>query len=312
MQGIILLKVVKYIRYNVTVIVQGGIMGALQETSVKLSAESLKGFEQYLYERENAEATIEKYLRDVRAFFQYFGPEGYADKKKMIEYKEWLLNRYKVSSANSMLAALNQFLEYQGCGHMKVKRIKVQQRLFLKEEKELSQGEYRRLVRTAERDGKKWLALCMETIASTGIRVSELKYFTVEHVKKGRIEVYNKGKYRRIILPGFIREKLLGYCRKRRIKSGCIFVDGKGNPKDRSSIWREMKRLKEKSGIDAEKIFPHNLRHLFARMYYQSTRDIAGLADLLGHSSLNVTRIYTSNTGRVYQMQLGRMNILRI
>lgn len=116
-------------------------MGALQETSVKLSAESLKGFEQYLYERENAEATIEKYLRDVRAFFQYFGPEGYADKKKMIEYKEWLLNRYKVSSANSMLAALNQFLEYQGCIHLKVKRIKVQQRLFLKEEKELSQND---------------------------------------------------------------------------------------------------------------------------------------------------------------------------
>lgn len=167
-------------------------------------------------------------------------------------------------------------------------------------------------MRTAERDGKKWLALCMETIASTGIRVSELKYFTVERVRKGRIEVYNKGKYRRIFLPEFIREKLLGYCRKKKIKSGCIFVDSKGNPKDRSSIWREMKRLKEKSGISGEKIFPHNLRHLFARKYYQCTRDIAGLADLLGHSSLNVTRVYTSNTGRVYQMQLDRMTLLKI
>lgn len=287
-------------------------MGTQREISAEFTEQSIKGFEQYLYERENAEATIEKYLRDVRAFFQYLGDDTGVDKKKLIEYKEWLLSQYKVSSANSMLAALNQFLEYQGCGHMKVKRIKVQQRLFLKEEKELSQEEYRRLVRTAERDGKKWLALCMETIASTGIRVSELKYFTVERVRKGRIEVYNKGKYRRIFLPEFIREKLLGYCRKKKIKSGCIFVDSKGNPKDRSSIWREMKRLKEKSGISGEKIFPHNLRHLFARKYYQCTRDIAGLADLLGHSSLNVTRVYTSNTGRVYQMQLDRMTLLKI
>lgn len=295
-----------------TRIARGGFMKRQEEISVKLSAESLEGFEQYLYERENAEATIEKYLRDVRAFFLYLGNEKNVDKKKLIGYKEWLLEQYKVSSVNSMLAALNQFLEYQGYIHLKIKRVKVQQRLFLKEEKELSQNEYRRLVRTAEKEGRRWLALCMETIASTGIRVSELKYFTAERVKKGRIEVYNKGKYRRIILPEFIRAKLLSYCRKRGIKSGCIFVDRKGNPKDRSSIWREMKRLKERSGISGEKIFPHNLRHLFARMYYRCTHDIAGLADLLGHSSLNVTRVYTSNTGRVYQMQLNRMNILKI
>lgn len=283
-----------------------------QEISVELSAERLKGFEQYLYEKENAEATIEKYLRDVRAFFQYMEKETKADKKHLIEYKEWLLSKYKVSSANSMLAALNQFLEYQGCIQLKVKRVKVQRRLFLKEEKELSQREYRRLVRAAEQNGKQWLALCMETIAVTGIRVSELKYFTVERLRQGRIEVYNKGKYRRIILPAFIRRKLITYCRNKKIKSGYIFIDGKGNPKNRSSIWREMKQLKEKAGIDGTKIFPHNLRHLFARMYYQDTRDMTGLADLLGHSSLDATRIYTSNTGEIYQMQLDRMKILQI
>lgn len=291
--------------------IKGGAMTTVQQTSVEISEDSLEGFKNYLYERENAEATAKKYERDVRTFFRYLGHDTNADKKKILAYKEWLLERYKVTSVNSMLAALNQFLEYLGYACLKVKRVKVQQSLFMQEERELSRKEFGRLVRTAEREGKRWLALCMETIASTGIRISELRYFTVERVKKGRIEVHNKGKYRRIMLPDFIKKKLLDFCRKRHIRGGCIFTDRQGRPKDRSSIWREMKRLREHSGVDGNKIFPHNLRHLFARMYYQRTKDIAGLADLLGHSSLNVTRIYTSNTGEIYQKQLDQMNLLR-
>ena len=180
----------------------------------------------------------------------------------------------------------------------------MQKALFLDEDRELTEAEYRKLLKTALADGRYQLALCMETIASTGIRISELPAFTVEAVKKNFIEVTNKGKYRRIFLPKEIRKKLLYYAEEQKIESGPIFVTRNGKPKSRSNIWREMKALKEKAGIDGRKIFPHNLRHLFARVYYRATKDLAGLGDLLGHSSLNITRIYTSNTGKIYQTQL--------
>ena len=209
-----------------------------------------------------------------------------------------------VNSANSILAALNQFLEFLGLGIWKIKRFKMQKALFLDEDRELTEAEYRKLLKTALADGRYQLALCMETIASTGIRISELPAFTVEAVKKNFIEVTNKGKYRRIFLPKEIRKKLLNYAEEQKIESGSIFVTRNGKPKSRSNIWREMKALKEKAGIDGRKIFPHNLRHLFARVYYRATKDLAGLGDLLGHSSLNITRIYTSNTRKIYQTQL--------
>lgn len=272
----------------------------------------IREFETYLYERENAEATIRKYQTDLNTFLKFLGDDRDADKARLLSYKEWLLERYAVSSVNSMLAALNQFLEFCGYSQLKVKRVKIQKALFRKEEKELTQKEYRRLVRAARETGKAQLALCMEVIAVTGVRISELKYFTVEQVRKGRIEVHNKGKYRRIFLTADIRKKLLCFAMFRKITKGFIFVTKNGKPKDRSNIWSEMKALKEKAGVSAEKIFPHNLRHLFARVYYQTTRDMAGLADVLGHSSLNVTRIYTSSTGEVYQRQLERMTILQI
>ena len=272
----------------------------------------VKDFKTYLYERENAETTISKYSTDLRCFLKFLGNSREVDKARLLAYKEWLIERYAVSSVNSMLAALNQFLEFCGYAQLKVKRVKTQKNLFLREEKELTRKEYQRLVRTAKAEGKIQLALCMEVIAVTGVRVSELKYFTVEQVKKGRIEVHNKGKYRRIFLTSDIRKKLLCFAMFRKITKGYIFATKSGKPKDRSNIWSEMKALKEKANVCGEKIFPHNLRHLFARKYYQCTRDIAGLADLLGHSSLNVTRVYTSNTGRVYQMQLDRMTLLKI
>ena len=272
----------------------------------------VKDFKTYLYERENAETTISKYSTDLRCFLKFLGNSREVDKARLLAYKEWLIERYAVSSVNSMLAALNQFLEFCGYAQLKVKRVKTQKNLFLREEKELTRKEYQRLVRTAKAEGKVQLALCMEVIAVTGVRVSELKYFTVEQVKKGRIEVHNKGKYRRIFLTGSIRKKLLIYAAARKIRSGCIFVTKNGKPKDRSNLWSEMKALKEKAGVSGEKIFPHNLRHLFARVYYQTTKDLTGLADVLGHSSLNVTRIYTSNTGELYQRQLDRMTVLQI
>lgn len=274
--------------------------------------EKLKAFERYLYERENARATIGKYMTDMRTFFRYLNGRRQIDKSCLLGYKDWLLERYAVNSVNSMLAALNQFLDFLGEGSMKLKRVKTQRPLFLREEKELNRKEYFRLIGAAQKSGKIQLALCMETIAATGVRVSELPYFTVENIKKGRIEIFNKGKYRRILLGGDIRKKLLQYCKKNGIGQGSVFITRSGRPKNRSNLWREMKALKKQAGVSEEKIFPHNFRHLFARVYYQATKDIAGLADLLGHSSLNITRIYTSGTGRSYQKQLDRLRILRI
>ncbi|HJC64455.1 MAG TPA: tyrosine-type recombinase/integrase [Candidatus Blautia merdavium] len=280
--------------------------------TVVIQETQLKAFEDYLYERENARATIQKYKSDAATFLRYLGNERRVDKSRVLAYKEWLVTHYAVSSVNSMLASVNQFLIFLECRELTVKPLKVQRSLFLKEEKELSKEEYRKLVKTARQEGKEQIALCMETIAATGIRISELRYFTVEKVKKGRIEICNKGKYRRIFLTDDIRKKLLHYCKTAGVREGQIFVTRTGKPKDRSNLWKEMKRLKEKAGVCASKIFPHNFRHLFARVYYTCTKDLAGLADLLGHSSLNVTRIYTSNTGEVYQKQLEKMTALRI
>lgn len=277
----------------------------IQETDIRK-------FELFLYEKENAQATIKKYISDLNCFLHFAGEKKEINKLLLVSYKEWLLEHYKVNSVNSMLAALNQFLEFKEAGALKVRRVKTQRNLFLREEKELTLQEYKRLVKTAYKHGKIQLALCMQVIATTGVRISELQYFTVEQVKTGRIEVHNKGKYRRIFVPEHMKKKLLLYAKQNKIKKGYIFVTKNGRPKDRSNIWSEMKALKEEAGVSAEKIFPHNFRHLFARAYYQMTQDLAGLADVLGHSSLNVTRIYTSSTGTIYQRQIDRLIALRI
>ena len=284
----------------------------METIKVEMKPETLDRFERYLYERENASATIRKYITDIRTFFCFLGDDLMVDKQRILAYKDWLMKHYAVSSINSMLAALNRYLEFLELDALKVKRIKVQKSLFLREEKELTQKEYQKLLNTALSEGKYQLALCMETIASTGIRISELEFFTVEALKQSYIVLVNKGKYRRIFLPRKLRMKLLRYAGRQKIKRGPIFVTRNGKPKSRSNIWREMKALKKQAGIDGDKIFPHNLRHLFARIYYKMTQDLAGLGDLLGHSSLNVTRIYTSNTGKIYQKQLDSIDDLRM
>lgn len=284
----------------------------MQNITAEIKREQIGAFREYLNQRENADATIKKYITDISTFLRYLNNESTIDKQKLLDYKEWLLRRYAVSSVNSMLAALNQFLEFLNLSFLKVKRVKVQNNLFLKDEKELTKEEYRRLVKTAAKEGREQLALCIETIASTGIRISELEFFTVESVRRDYIEIVNKGKYRRIFLPKVLRQKLILFARKHGVQKGAIFVTRNGKPKNRSNIWREMKALEEKAGISGNKVFPHNLRHLFARIYYSVTKDLAGLADLLGHSSLNVTRIYTSNTGKIYQKQLDSLVDLRV
>ena len=279
----------------------------LVDFSIKVSESKVKEFADYLYDRENANATVDKYVADIKKFFSFLSNKRIIDKKLLLEYKEWLVQKYAINSVNSMLAALNQFLEFLGVGNLKVKRIKVQKQPFLQDQKELTEKDCQKLIETAKKEGKEQLALCIETIACTGIRISEIKYFTVERVKKGKIEILNKGKYRRIFLPKKLQQKLLDYCRNNNRKEGWIFVTRNGKLKDRSNIWREMKQLKEKAGVAASKIFPHNLRHLFARIYYKETKDLAGLADLLGHSSINVTRIYTAATESFFQKQLDRI-----
>lgn len=275
-------------------------------------SDKIEKFQDYLYEQENADATIRKYLTDVKKLYAYLGNERKITKKTLLNYKNWLLSKYTVRSVNSMLAALNRFLDFLGACFLKVKQVKMQQSYFLSKEKELTKQEFQKLVRQARIIKKEWLALVMETIASTGIRISELKFFTVEYVRRGKIEIYNKGKYRKILVPEIMQKKLLLYAKQQKIRKGPIFLDHFGKPKDRSLIWKEMKCLKEKTGIAGSKIFPHNLRHLFARIFYKHTRNLAGLADVLGHSNMNVTRIYTLETEEMYYKQLERMEILEI
>lgn len=279
-----------------------------EEMICRVRQDDLKAFASYLYHQERAEATISKYLTDMNTFLQFIESDSDVDRKKLLAYKEWLRNRYAISSANSMIAALNSFLEFQGFSVMKLKSFKVQKKMFL--EKEMTNKEYRNLVDTAQRKGKRQLALIMESICATGIRISELRYITLESLKKRRIEVTNKGKVRIILLPDVLVKKLLYFAGKERIESGPVFITKHGNPKDRSNIWAEMKLLAEDTGVDAKKVFPHNLRHLFARTFYNATRNLAALADILGHSSLEVTRIYTADTMAQFQAIINSLGLI--
>lgn len=268
-------------------------------------------FQDYLTDREKAQSTIKKYMTDIRTFLNFLDGNYEISKQRILEYKEWLQKSYALSSANSMLASLNQFLIFFGISHMKVQQLKIQKPLMLNENRNLTREDFELLRETACREGKSDLAMIMETIVSTGIRISELQFFTVEAVRKGRAEIHNKGKYRTVLIPQALRRKLLYYTKKHQIEKGSIFVTRTGKPLNRSNIWTRMKKLCKNAGVLAEKVFPHNLRHLFAKSYYQLTRDISGLADILGHSSIEVTRIYTADTEAHYQRQLDRLDFIQ-
>lgn len=272
--------------------------------------ENMKLFELYLLERENAPATIQKYKTDVRTFFRYLGDSQEITKECLIKYKNWLIENYALSSVNSMLVALNQYLVCIGLERWKLRRVKTQRKIYEDEQKELSIENYFQLIEAAREEGKERLALMMETMCSTGIRVSELSFFTVESVSSGIVRVWNKGKYRLVVLPEKLCMKLKQYIRKQNLQSGMVFVTRNGKPVDRSNIWREMKRLSEKTGIVREVIFPHNLRHLFGRTFFHLTRNLVLLADILGHSSLEVTRIYASDGIASWREKIEQLNLV--
>ena len=272
--------------------------------------EDMNEFRYYLQERENSEATIEKYMRDVRKFMTFAGTDQPVGKEKLLEYKEWLIENYALSSVNSMLVALNQFLVFLEKGRLRLRRIKVQRMDTLCMDRILDKREFQKLVRTARQQGKDQIAMIMETMCATGIRVSELKFFHVENVRNGIVRVWNKGKYRMVILPELLRKKLILYIGRNRIRSGVIFRTRTGREKNRSNIWKEMKAIGELANISLKKVFPHNLRHLFARTFYRETKNLINLADILGHSNLDVTRGYASDGIREWKRNLEKMKLL--
>ncbi|EHI60796.1 hypothetical protein HMPREF9473_01173 [ [Hungatella hathewayi WAL-18680] len=277
-----------------------------------LTEELLGQYERYLKEEERSRATVEKYLRDVRKFRDYLGAEGGTefDKEMVLEYKQYLKERYRTTSANSMLAAVNSFLEYIGRGDCKVKLFKIQRAQFSEKERELTEKDYEKLVRAAQRKGDIRMSMLLQTIGSTGIRISELQFVTVEALKTGRADIYNKGKSRIALLPVELVRVLKKYCGKMGIRSGSIFITRNGKLMDRSNINKRMKQLGREAGVDASKVFPHNFRHLFARIFYSIEKDVVRLMDLLGHSSISTTRIYTMGTEEQPRRQMSRMRMV--
>lgn len=282
----------------------------MESITFQIKKNDLMEFKQYLQERENSTATIEKYLRDVRKFIVFSGKNVKIDKEMLLKYKEWLIQNYTVSSVNSMVVALNQFLSFREMGRLRLKQIKVQRSDIMGQEKELEKEEFQSLVCAARNQGKEQIAMIMETICATGIRISELKFFRVETIRTGMVKVWNKGKYRIVLIPDMLKKKLLLYIGKNKIRSGIIFCTRSGKAKNRSNIWKEMKRIAELAGVSLKKVFPHNLRHLFARVFYRKTRNLINLADILGHSNLDVTRIYATDGIREWKKNIEQMKIL--
>ena len=270
----------------------------------------LTAFERHLRLEEREPGTIEKYLRDVRAFAVWLGGEP-LDKEAVVAWKEHLLaSGYAPSTINSMLIAVNRFFHFQHWEELRVKTVRVQRRIFRSRERELTKEEYVRLLETAHALGRERLALLMETICATGIRVSEVQYITVEAAQAGRAEIALKGKIRTILLPGKLRRKLLKYAKKQNTGSGEIFLTRSGKGMSRRQIWAEMKAICKQAGVAPSKVFPHNLRHLFARTFYKVCRDVVQLADVLGHSSIETTRIYLASTGDEYVRRMDRLGLI--
>ena len=266
-------------------------------------------FESYLRSDEKSDNTIEKYLRDVRAF-SVFTEAREISKAVVMEFKASLVENYEVTSANSMIAAVNAFLRFMGWVDCCIKQFKVQKKAFCSEEKELTKAEYIRLVDAAKADGNERLNLILQTICGTGIRVSELQFITVEAVRKGEAIVSCKNKTRTVFIVRELQKKLLNYIKAKGITTGCIFITKSGKPMSRCNIWREMKALCEQAGVSPDKVFPHNLRHLFARTFYGIEKDIAKLADILGHSNINTTRIYIITTGAEHKRKMENMRLI--
>ena len=274
-----------------------------------IKEKQITAFENYLIESEKSKATIEKYIRDINHFI-CFADGRNINKYLLIEYKENLKNEYAVTSANSMIAALNAFFKFLGWYDLGIKQFKVQKAVYYPEEKELTKDEYIRLINAARQKRNERLNLIIQTICATGIRVSELQYITVEAAQKGECTVCCKGKTRLVFIVSVLQKKLLKYAKANGITTGMIFITQKGKPINRSVVWREMKNLCAQANVPPTKVFPHNLRHLFARTFYSIEKDIAKLADILGHSSINTTRIYIITTGKEHRIRMENMHLI--
>lgn len=267
-------------------------------------------FRNYLLGEERSAATIEKYGRDVLAFLSWLSDREEISKEVVVGYKQAIIGKYKTTSANSMLVSVNRFLDFIGKKDCQVKLFKIQRNPFRKKDKELTKEEYNRLILAAKAKSSSRLFLMIQAICSTGIRVSEHRFITREALERGRITIYNKGKERVVFLPKKLKKCLLQYCRQNGIYSGPVFVTKSGTPVNRCNVWAEMKALCKEAGVSPEKVFPHNLRHLFAVTYYRMQKDIVHLADILGHSNIEYTRIYTFTSEEEHARVLSRMCLL--
>lgn len=272
--------------------------------------EDLSPFREHLFAEEKSEATTEKYLRDVGAFLRFVDGRP-LDKQLVMDYKQQLLEQeYRPASINSMLASVNAWLRFTGQEQLKVRQLKLQRALYSAAETELTREEYFAMVRSAIRLGDERMALILQTICATGIRVSELEFITVEAVRLGVATVNCKGKLRTVFLVSSLCALLEEYVQRMELREGALFVNANGLPLTRCDIWRGMKRLCRYAGVDPRKVYPHNLRHLFAREYYAGEKDLAKLADILGHSSIDTTRIYIQSTGSEHRRQLEKMHLV--
>ena len=274
-----------------------------------ITSVSLRNFERHLKDDEKSDATISKYMHDLKCFAEFVQSRN-IDKLLVLEYKDFLKENYAVTSANSMLAAMNSYLRFEGWHDSCVKQFKVQKKAYCSENEELTKEEYVRLLTTARQNGNERLFMLLQTICCTGIRISELEYITVEALERGEAEVDCKGKLRRIFIVPDLCHKLQTYASEHGIISGPIFITKKGNAMNRSNIWREMKALCRRAGVCEQKVYPHNLRHLFARTFYGIEKDIAKLADVMGHTNINTTRIYIISTGEEHKKKMEQMNLV--
>lgn len=276
----------------------------------KITTEQIAAYEHYLQTEERAPATAEKYMRHIQRFTLWLGERSVV-REAVTGWKECLLAQGRApATVNGALAALNGFFRFLGWEDCRVKFLKIQRRMFREQSRELTRADYDRLITAAQARGRDRLALLMETICATGIRVSEVRYITAEAVREGRTEIALKGKIRTILLPGKLCRKLEKYARQKKITSGELFLTRSGRPMSRKQIWAEMKGVCRAAGVAPSKVFPHNLRHLFARCFYRVSRDVAKLADVLGHSSIETTRIYLISTGAEHARTLDQLRLI--
>ena len=275
-----------------------------------MTSEQIAAYGANLRLEERCEATVQKYVGAVMALFRFLPPEKTVTRELLLAWKAEISARFSASGANVMISAVNRFCAFMSWNGLRIKQIKVQRRIFRDLDRELTKAEYTRLLNAARAKGNPRLYWLMQTLASTGIRVSELRFVSVESLHSGRAVVDCKGKRRVVMIPQRLREKLLAYCAETGVKSGAVFVTKNGKPLNRSNIWRELQGLCAAAHVDARKVFPHNFRHLFAVTFYRMEKDIAKLADLLGHASINTTRIYIMESGAEHERRMEKLGLV--